>query len=147
MKTPREILFARHRDAEPKLDAIRRLTLQQLAASPKSERDLRTSARQTSFPESLRLLLDWFRPLRWHLAGLAAVWLAILVLHSDTAISRPSLAGNKPNASSPQLQLAFREHRRQLLELTESAPPKPAPVSSGAGPKRRSDVRLTHAFV
>jgi len=56
--------------------------------------------------------------LRWHLAGLSAAWLIVLVLNIDHS-QAPSPVLAKQNIPSPQqLLTALRENRRQVLELT-----------------------------
>ena len=109
MKTPRELLFERHRAAEPKLDTLRQKTVSRLAKAPAV--NSRPSAPRSSWRD---LLLS----LRWHLAGLSAAWLIVLVLNIDhSQASSPVLA--KQNIPSPQqLLTALRENRRQVLELT-----------------------------
>ena len=58
MKTPREILLERHRDAEPKLDAIRRETLSKLE---------RTEAHSADEPGRAagRAPASWSAPVLW----------------------------------------------------------------------------------
>ena len=107
MKTPRELLLKHHREAEPRLDAIRRDALAILA-----------TAQAESTPMQF---VDFFRSLRWHLAGLAAVWLFIAILHLDTGHA-PLMAASTPRSKIPPPQIimaALRENRRQLFEMIE----------------------------
>ena len=69
MKTPREILFKRHQAAEPKLDAIR-----ETAVASTYDRRIHSPA-VTDCRYSLR---EFLFSLRWHLAGMGAVWLVIV---------------------------------------------------------------------
>ena len=109
MKTPRELLFERHRAAEPKLDTLRQKTVSRLAKAPAV--NSRPSAPRSSWR-------DMLLSLRWHLAGLSAVWLVVLVLNIDHS-QAPSSVLAKQNIPSPQqLLTALRENRRQVLELT-----------------------------
>ena len=111
MKTPRELLFERHRAAEPKLDALRQKTIATLAKAPALNSRTSPSAPRSSWRD---LLLS----LRWHLAGLSAAWLVVLVLNIDHS-QAPSSVLAKQNIPSPQqLLTALRENRRQVLELT-----------------------------
>jgi hypothetical protein len=108
MKTPREILFKRHEGMEPKLDAIRR---EALAVGRSQER-----GHETRSPISLR---DCFLSLRWHLAGISAVWLLILFLRMDTGHSSSIIATVPPaKVLPPQVILtSLRENRRVLAEM------------------------------
>ena len=109
MKTPRELLFERHRAAEPKLDTLRQKTVSRLAKAPAV--NSRPSAPRSSWR-------DMLLSLRWHLAGLSAAWLVVLVLNIDHS-QAPSSVLAKQNIPSPQqLLTALRENRRQVLELT-----------------------------
>jgi len=145
MKTPREVLFERHQSAEPKLDAIRQAALAALGQR-RAEVRVRESVSEPCAPRwtswrgpaharmcGVRELLLSFR---WHLAGMSAVWLLVVLLNLDHS---PTLAQNivKENIPSPQRLLAsLRENRRQLLELIEAPVIEPAPV-----PPRRSELQ------
>jgi hypothetical protein len=125
MKTPRQILFERHRSVEPKLDAIRQSTLAGLVEKPGQERRRLTSVG----------LWDLIVSLRWHLAGLSAVWLAIALLGYHQSSSPPALMA-RGNVPPPQQFLtALRENREQLLELIE-----PAASGTPNAPQRRSEI-------
>ena len=136
MKTPREILLQRHQAAEPKLDAIREKVVWE--------------GRRVAVPESkvtdkatlpTRHWREFFFSLRWHLAGMGAAWLLILVLnlnvgHSTTLTSAVPAAKIPP----PQIILAsLRENRRELLQVIQPAesrevqPPKLFPRSERRG--------------
>ena len=107
MKTPRELLLEHHQKAQPRLDAIRRNALTRLSTAPAESAPLR--------------LTDFFRSLRWHLAGLTAIWLFIAILHLDTAHA-PLMTASAPRSKIPPPQVimaALRENRRQLFEMIE----------------------------
>src|SRR5258705_10500022 len=110
MKTPRELLLERHSAAEPKLDTLRQNTIARLAEEQGIART-GPSAPRSSWRD---LILS----LRWHLAGLSAAWLVVLLLNIDHSPA-PSVALAKQNIPSPQqLLTALRENRRQGLEMT-----------------------------
>ena len=143
MKTPREVLFERHQSAEPKLDAIRQAALAALGQR-RAEVRVRESVSEPCAPRWTAALRPADRPgvrelllsFRWHLAGMSAVWLLVVLLNRDHS---PALAQNivKENIPSPQRLLAsLRENRRQLLELIEAPVIEPAPV-----PPRRSELQ------
>ena len=91
---------------------------------------------------------DLLLPLRWHLAGLSAAWLVVLLLNMEPSpTAERSLAQH--NASPPrQLLTALLENRRQIAELlgfrantSEAAPEPPAFV-----PKRRGEIQSTNSM-
>ena len=145
MKTPREVLLERHISAEPNLDAIRQEALAALGQRSDQVR-VRESVSEPCAPRRAALrrpaharmcgVRELLLSFRWHLAGMSAVWLLVVLLNLDHS---PTLAQNivKENIPSPQRLLAsLRENRRQLLELIEPPVVEPAPV-----PPRRSELR------
>jgi hypothetical protein len=112
MKTPREILLARHQAATPKLDALRHKSVEQafsdvLSPSPPSGERVGVRGRM--------LQLIWqelFLPSRRIWAGLAAAWLLILAAnvclrdHSQTIVAV---------AVSPREMISSLHQQQQLL--------------------------------
>jgi hypothetical protein len=122
VKTPREILLQHHHSAQPKLDAIRKTVI---------EKETQPAGTHTSWREILRSL-------RWHLAGMSAVWLLVLILRADSSPA-PQLAISIPARIPPRVVIAsVREHRRLLSEMTEAHPPDREPRELFL-PKPRSD--------
>jgi hypothetical protein len=115
MKTLRDFLFLRHQAVEPKLDALREKVVASL-----SNPDRVTSPDVTDDRYGLR---EFFISLRWHLAGMGAAWLVIVLLHLSGG--RPtSLASAVPAAKIPPPQMilaSLRENRRELLEMIQPA--------------------------
>ncbi len=134
MKTPREVLFARHHDAQARLDALRQEVLADLPEVPVPTP--LHAGDQSEIRWSFRAFL---RPFRWHLSGLSAAWLLVVVLNSEPKspmVPTLALQGTPPPR---QLLMAFREHRRQLWELLQP-PVAPTPtVPHAFAPPRRSD--------
>ena len=132
MKTPRELLLNHHRKAESRLNAVRRTAL----ATIKHQEP-------ESSPMSLR---DFLRSLRWHFAGISALWLFIMFLHLDTGRAPAMMASVPPSKpASPQVIMAsLRENRRLLHEMIE---PNVSDSASGERhlPKPRSDRRVETA--
>src|SRR6185295_12006988 len=108
MKTPREILFKRHEAMEAKLDSVRRAAL---ATAQGREQKAHS-------PISLR---DFLMSLRWHLAGMSAIWLFVLFLRMDTGRSMGMMAVVSPaKVPPPQVILtSLRENRRLLSQMVE----------------------------
>ncbi|HTH49944.1 MAG TPA: hypothetical protein VMB21_20695 [Candidatus Limnocylindria bacterium] len=134
MKTPREVLFAHHRNAQTKLDALRQEVLAEL---PGKQPPVQA---RSEVPWSFR---EFLRPFRWHLSGLSAAWLLVAVLNSEPApSSTPSLA-NQDVPPPRQLLMAFREHRRQLWELLQPPVAAIPAVPHAYAPSRRSDPAIS----
>jgi hypothetical protein len=115
MKTPREILFKRHQAAEPNLDAIR-----ETAVASVCNRRIASSPAVTDRRYYWR---EFFFSLRWHLAGMGAVWLVVAFLSLNASHS-PGQAASVPAQKIPSAQIimaSLRENRRQLLELMQPA--------------------------
>jgi hypothetical protein len=135
MKTPREILLARHQGTEPKLDRIRHAVVAEI-----HNKETKTQSESEDFAfwclcssQALcrQLWLELIWPCRRTWAGLAAVWMALVVFNlTQTEPTRPAVA--KSNTSPAELQMAFAEQQRLLAELI-GPPPQPAP----AEPPRR----------
>ena len=154
MKTPREILFARHRGAEPKLDEIRRRTLATLPTAGGVDGLVRANeaGRPVSAGASghrarddgglaIRLAqLIWhelIRPCRRTWAGLAAVWAILLAVHLGTTSAAVAVPGRHPARSAAAVR-SFVEEQRMLAELLQPTPPPPAEPPR-SGPRPRSD--------
>jgi len=113
MKTPREVLLARHQAVEPRLDALRE---QALATLTEATDDERSTVQQLI--ESCR---NFLRIPRFAWAGLAAAWLVIIALNfaaRDSAPKQPAVFAQKRPAETLQ---AVREQKRVLAELTSMA--------------------------
>lgn len=107
MKTPREILLARHQGAETKLDDIRRAVVADLRPSP---------PREPEIPFLLKLWRELIWPCRRTWAGLAAAWLAILVFNHSQSESAP-VASAQVHTPPAEIRLALREQHRVLEEI------------------------------
>jgi hypothetical protein len=120
MKTPREILLQRHKAVEPQLDAVRRNALAALE--------------RPGLADELR---EFVFSLRWHLAGMSAVWMAALLLHIDSAPGPATDAARNKIPAAREIMAALLENRRELLELTDA----PAAGEPAAMPPRRSEMQ------
>jgi len=125
MKTPREILLARHQATKPKLDEIRRAVVAGLKSPP--------SALETPFVLKLWRELVWSP--RWTWAGLATVWLTLAVFSSvSSSHSQTSLA--KSTSAPGETRLAMQEQRRLLDEIIS-----PAMSQAPSEPPRKDNLR------
>jgi hypothetical protein len=143
MKTPREILLARHQTAEAKLDRIRRDAV--LVAADVNRRS--APLREFTFAATaVRVLAIFYRELIWPCrrtwAGLAAVWLAILAFNLPQA-ERGQIASAKATTSPAGMRVALLEQKRLLAELIGPVS-QLSPAESPRRPKGqpRSERRL-----
>jgi hypothetical protein len=140
VKTPREILFERHRRTEPRLDEVRRQVLAALPASRGAYSAL--SRLQVGAPSVLRkawLELIW--PSRRAWAGMAGLWLAVAAANLGMRATSPVAPGVR-RAAFREVAQAFEEQRRLLAELLPPAkPPATEPVRSS--PRPRSERTVT----
>jgi len=132
MKTPRELLLARHQAANAKLDRIRRAAIR--VAADVNRRS--APVREFTFAATiLRVLAIPFRELIWPCrrtwTGLAAVWVAILVFNLTHAERGQTIAA-KSTTSPSEIRLALLEQQRVLAEILD-----PSPSASPAEPPRR----------
>jgi hypothetical protein len=115
MKTPREILLGRHQGAAPKLDAIRREILAGL-----NHQDTKAQSRTANLVSwclggANKLWLELVWPCRRIWAGLAAVWVGILIVNfSQRDGSQTMMAKSAPTA---EMMAAFRDQQNLLNEL------------------------------
>ena len=128
MKTPSEILLDRHASAQSKLDAIRHSVVAQFARPSQSWRE--------------RVI-----PLRWHLAGMAAAWALVALLHFERP-PVPSTLVAENNSSTPRdFLVALLENRRQLGEMMDPAVSEAPPTPQPFVPRRRSELQSACAVV
>jgi hypothetical protein len=129
MKTPRDILFARHQAAAPKLDAIRREIVAGLNNKRTKEQCQPPSLVSSLLCCSNKLWLELIWPCRRIWAGLAAVWVLIFVVNiSQRDGSQTRIAKSSPPT---EVMMTFRDQQKLLNELfadrslpVEAEPPR-----------------------
>ena len=130
MKTPREILLAQHRAAEPKLDAIRRAVVAEELNNQVTKEQSWGQSLVTLFLRCSNLFWrELILPSRRTWAGLAAVWLLIVAV--NVLQREPATDRKFSSASSAPTMMSFREQQRWMNELfadrtvtTDAEPPK-----------------------
>jgi hypothetical protein len=144
MKTPREIILARHRDAEAKLKDISAESL--AARARETQPQTKRAGQDSSAGASLfgRFWLEAMLPWRRAWLGMAAVWLGIVVLHLSTS-DRPAREMAGESKPDPQVKMALLEQRQMLAQLLEPIAPPPRSQRATSGP--RSDLRLEEVVV
>jgi hypothetical protein len=137
MKTPREILLAQHRAAEPKLDAIRYEVITEIN---------RKGDKAQSQINLVSLCLGGFNKLWFELifpsrriwAGLAAAW--ILILIANISLRNQQQATMAKASPTPEMILAFRQQEKLLSELIgqrEAQPAEPPKIFTPRPSSRR----------
>ncbi|HLX95726.1 MAG TPA: hypothetical protein VKU37_08275 [Verrucomicrobiae bacterium] len=140
MKTPHEILFKRHQAAESKLDAIRETVVASV--------DDRRTANPPAIADHNYAWREFWFSLRWHLAGMGAAWLVIVLLNLNIGRS-VSLASAMPREKIPSAQIilaSLHENRRELLEMiqpSESREARPSKLFRLQPRSERPDETLT----
>ena len=123
MKTPREILLARHRTVEPKLDAIRREAVKAAADVNRRKQPVRELTFAAALANAIRLS---FRELVWPCrrtwAALAAVWIALFIFNASQR-DKSELAARKLPPPSPEAIMAWRQQEKLLAELIGPSAP------------------------
>lgn len=133
MKTPREILLARHHAAEPKLDAIRKDVLAQGNATTASR------PRASAFAIGLTLWRELILPCRRAWSGLAATWILIALLHAAQSQTSPGQA-LRP-AARQEMAAGFIEQQKLLGELlTDRTPAVEADRPKTFSPKPHTEA-------
>jgi hypothetical protein len=137
MKTPREILLARHKVVEPKLDDIRRECVGQASRLSPVEKKKKSETGRMSV---LQLLWhELFLPSRRIWTGLAAVWIVILAVNFSLR-DNPQTTMAKAS-SSPQMVLALRQQEQMLTELIGPNDPPAAEPQKSYAPRPSSQRR------
>jgi hypothetical protein len=140
MKTPREILLARHRAVEPKLDTLRREIIAELNKKEINEPRLSNSVVSLFFDCLKNLWLELIWPSRRIWAGLAAVW--ILILAANLSMRDQSGIKIAKSPSSSQMITAFRQQQQILGELIGSDDPPVAEAQKTFSPRPASERRM-----
>ncbi len=141
MKTPRELLFERHRHVEPKLDEIRRQVLAVLPVAESAVSSAHGHGAGLLILEFLRRVwLELIWPSRRAWAGLVVIWLGVLVANLELRISPGAVPATEPALAREAVQ-SYKEQQRLLTELL---PPgeTPSAQTPRSGPRQRSDRSL-----
>ncbi|HTR41001.1 MAG TPA: hypothetical protein VMH87_05250 [Pseudomonadales bacterium] len=118
MKTPREILLARHKVVEPKLDDIRHESVRAVSSTAKAASPAPPSGERVGVRGQSVLQLLWHElilPSRSIWTGLAAVWILIFAANFSMRDHAP-LALAK-SSSAPEMVQNFRQQEQLLTEL------------------------------
>ena len=137
MRTPREILLARHRAAEPKLDAIRRSAVAETFGPDASGKPCSGMVawllRCSTIPWRELVL-----PSRRLWAGLAAVWVVLAIIHLSQRDTVSSITGQPVH--SPAMMMSWQVQQRLMNEvLVDRVTPPDAERPRNAVPRPRTE--------
>jgi hypothetical protein len=131
MKTPREILMAKHRPAETKVDAIRG---EVVAQCRETQRGARSTFKLTILPQLLSREL--VMPSRWTWGTFAAAW--VLIVAVNFSLRDPAPAGTV-RMSTPAM-MSFQEQQKLLNELlADRSLPLDADQPKASAPRPHSE--------
>jgi hypothetical protein len=140
MKTPRDIMLARHRAVEPKLDAIRREVVDAAADVNRRKQPVRELTFAATLANAIRLsFLELIWPCRRTWAALTAVWIALFIFNVSQR-DKSELAARKLPPPSPEAILAWRQQERLLAELIGPSAPGDVEQRKIFLPKPRTEI-------
>lgn len=143
MKTPKDILFARHRPVETKLDAIRREVV--ATVRDQSARE----AKQIAATDRRQNGVNWWRQLIWPgpraWGALAAVWILIFALKLSTRDETHALA--RKSTVPPEAIAELRQQRLFFAELIGMRETRDAEPPKSFAPRPRSERRYEKTLV
>ena len=143
MKTPREVLLGKHQDSQRSLDAMRERVV---AGLTQARAEAVPPGRPGSdHPERFNWL-QLLRTIRWHAAGLTAVWLLIAALRLGGQSSEASHFEVSKAPSPGKVILALKENRRQLLQPEGVTNPEASPAVAPGSRSRRSCLQSDWAY-
>lgn len=139
MKTPREILLARHRAVNTKLDQIRREVVDDIRRRERSA-DARPEERVNRpflAAAALKLWRELVWPSRGKWAGLAAVWLVILGYNLGSSEDSVAVAGGTA-APVQELRTVLRQYNQRMAEFAL------LPAGEAAAPSKQNPQPRSH---
>jgi hypothetical protein len=139
MKTPREILLARHRAAAPKLDAIRHEVIQELNNKGTKEQSRPASLVASLLGCSNKLWQELIWPCRRIWTGLAAVWVLLFIVDFSQRDNVSGVTGKPARSGEVIMSLQARQRWMNELLADRSAPPE-TDRSRNFAPKPRSET-------
>jgi hypothetical protein len=141
MKTPRDILLARHQAAAPKLDAIRRSVVNELNNQGTKEQSFPASLVTSLLGGSNKLWRELIWPSRRVWSGLATVWVLLFLINVSQRDSSPRVMAK--SAPTAEAMSTFRDQQKLLNELfADRSLPVDAEPRRIFSPKPRTETTL-----
>jgi hypothetical protein len=143
MKTPREILFARHQSHAPKLDGIRREVVAGLNHQGTKAQSWAVNLASWCFGGSNKLWLELIWPCRRIWTGLAAVWILIFLVNVSQRDKVSSVTGKSVRSGEVMMSLQAQQHLMNELLADRSTPPEADRPQTDAPRPRSKTARIT----
>ena len=145
MKTPREILFARHQAATPKLDAVRRSVVAELNNKETKEPSQPTFLVAWLLRCSNKIWLELVFPSRRIWTGLAAVWLVLFLVNFSQHDPLSSATGRPVHAQAVMMswQVQQRWMNELLADRSATSPEADRPKSVPPKPRTENKEMMT----
>ena len=144
MKTPRDILFARHQAAAPKLDAIRRSVVDELNNQTTKEQSFFAVFVSSFLCCSNKFWLELVWPCRRIWTGLATVWVLIFIVNFSQHDNVSSVTGKTVPSGGAVMSPQAQQHWMNELFADRSMPPE-ADRPRNFSPMPRSETSETAA--
>lgn len=142
MKTPRDILFARHQAAAPKLAAIRRAVVSELNHQGTKEPSFPASFVSSLLGCSNKLWLELIWPSRRVWSGLATVWVLLLLINVSQRDNASSVTGQTVRSCGTVMSLQAQQRLMNELLADRSTSPD-ADRPRNFSPKPRTETSAT----
>jgi len=143
MKTPRDILLARHQAVAPKLDAVRRSVVAGLNNEGTKEQSLPASFVTSLLGCSNKLWLELIWPARRTWTGLATVWILIFIVNFSQRDNVSSVTGKSVRSGGVPMSLQAQQRWMNELLTDRSLPPDAdRPRSISPKPRTESDEMM-----
>jgi len=138
MKTPREILFARHQAAGLKLDAIRREVVRELNSQATKEQSFPASLVASFLCCSNKLWQELVWPCRRIWTGLAAVWVLLFIVNFSQRDNTPAVSTKSATAG---MMMSYHDQQKLLNELfADRSQPADVEPPKTFSPKPRTET-------
>jgi hypothetical protein len=134
MKTPREILLARHGSAESKLDALTRSIVNNIADTAPARRSISLHSLAQSFWREVII------PSRHLWTGLAAIWVLIIIANLDFHYAAPRFTASISPAEARNF-MSIREQENIITAFNTLPDPAPAEPPKSRATQPRTELR------
>ena len=142
MKTPREILLARHQTAAPRLDAIRREVVRELNHKETKEQSWLEASVASLLGCPKTIWRELILPSRRVWTGLAAVWVLVFAINLSQRDTVSGVTG-KP-VRSQAVMMSWQAQQRWMNELLADRAATPdAARPKNLSPKPRTETNET----
>lgn len=123
MKTPRDLLLARHQAAAPKLDALRRAVVNKLNNQATKEQSRPVSMVASLLGCSNQFWQELICPCRQIWTGLTVIWLLLFIVNFSQRDNLSSVSGKAIRSGAVTMSLQAQQRLLNELLADRTAPP------------------------